>query len=237
MLGAADFDGEATSGDRLEVAWQPPASKFLPPHLVTWFGAAPRIVTAKHVRAHDEIALVAVAPVAADPIIPPNNLAGKATNCAHQAKSGFVQVQERWHARPFETAQQSKTRPRPRVTLLAIVVWHRHLETDRFRISATYGGESWHSSSTTLPRISKPRPPKARSASTTGSATNGRAVLAPQGLHAGLHHRARLHGQDQARVRQARRQDHRPLGRPGRQACRAGPTTSRRRRASPRTIR
>ena len=34
----------------------------------------------------------------------------------------------------------------------------------------------------------------------------GRPVLAPEGLHPGLHHRARLHGQDQARVRQAQHQ-------------------------------
>ncbi len=47
-------------------------------------------------------------------------------------------------------------------------------------------------------------------------------VLAPEGLHAGLHNRARLHGQDQAGVRQARRQDHRPLSRPGRPPCRLG---------------
>ena len=44
----------------------------------------------------------------------------------------------------------------------------------------------------------------------------GGPVLASQGLHAGLHHRARLHGQDQARVRQARREDHRHQRRPGR---------------------
>ena len=66
------------------------------------------------------------------------------------------------------------------------------------------------------PPISRPKPPKARSASTNGSATGGRAVLASQGLHAGLHDRARLHGEDQARVRQAQREDHRPLGRPRR---------------------
>ena len=42
----------------------------------------------------------------------------------------------------------------------------------------------------------------------------GRAVLPSQGLHAGLHDRARLRRQDQARVRQAQRQGHRPLGRP-----------------------
>ena len=45
----------------------------------------------------------------------------------------------------------------------------------------------------------------------------GGAVLAPEGLHARLHDRARLHGEDQAGVRPARREDHRPLGRPGRQ--------------------
>ena len=33
-----------------------------------------------------------------------------------------------------------------------------------------------------------------------------RALLAPEGLHAGVHHRARLRRQDQAGVRQARRQ-------------------------------
>src|SRR5713226_9350981 len=127
MLGAAHFDGEATSRDRLEIARKPPAGKFLPPHLVTRFSAAPRIVAAKHVRAHDGIALVAVAPVAADPIIPPGNLSGKPTNCAYQAKSGFVQVQEGWHAGPLESAHQSKTRLGPRVTLLAIVVSHRRI--------------------------------------------------------------------------------------------------------------
>ena len=50
----------------------------------------------------------------------------------------------------------------------------------------------------------------------------GRAVLASEGLHAGVHHRARLHGADQAGVRQARRQDHRPLGRSGREPCEVG---------------
>ena len=45
----------------------------------------------------------------------------------------------------------------------------------------------------------------------------GRAVLPSQGFHAGLHHRAGHHGAPQARVRQARRQDHRAFGRPGRQ--------------------
>ena len=83
------------------------------------------------------------------------------------------------------------------------------------------GGSPWHSRSAISRRISKPKPPKARSSSTTGSAIPGRAVLAPQGFHAGLHHRARLHGQAQAGIRQARRQDHRPVGRPGRQTTRS----------------
>ena len=39
---------------------------------------------------------------------------------------------------------------------------------------------------------------------------------APEGLHSGLHDGAGLHGEDQAGVRQARREDHRPLGRPDR---------------------
>ena len=41
----------------------------------------------------------------------------------------------------------------------------------------------------------------------------GGAVLAPEGLHAGVHDRARLHGEDQAGVRPPQRQDHRPLRR------------------------
>ena len=44
----------------------------------------------------------------------------------------------------------------------------------------------------------------------------GRAVLAPRAFDAGLHDRTRLHGVDQAGVRQARREDHRHLDRPGR---------------------
>ena len=50
----------------------------------------------------------------------------------------------------------------------------------------------------------------------------GGAVLAPEGLHAGLHDRARLHGQDQARVRHAEREGHRALGRSDRQPPRVG---------------
>ena len=50
----------------------------------------------------------------------------------------------------------------------------------------------------------------------------GRAVLAPARLHARLHDRARLHGQDQAGVRPPRREDHRAVGRPGRQPREVG---------------
>ena len=39
----------------------------------------------------------------------------------------------------------------------------------------------------------------------------------PEGLHAGLHDRARIHGADQAGIRSPRRQDHRPQRRSGRQ--------------------
>ena len=65
----------------------------------------------------------------------------------------------------------------------------------------------------------------------------GGAVLAPEGLHAGLHDRARLHGEDQAGVRQAQREDHRPLGRSDSDHQRLGRATSRRRRARRRTTR
>ena len=51
----------------------------------------------------------------------------------------------------------------------------------------------------------------------------GRAVLPPQGLHPGLHHRARLRRQAQARVRQAQRQGHRPLASTRSTTTRAGP--------------
>ena len=40
----------------------------------------------------------------------------------------------------------------------------------------------------------------------------------PKDFTPGLHHRARHHGAAQARVRQARREDHRPFGRPGDQS-------------------
>ena len=44
----------------------------------------------------------------------------------------------------------------------------------------------------------------------------GRPLLAPARVHAGVHHRAGLHGVDQARVRPPRREDPRPVDRPGR---------------------
>ena len=51
----------------------------------------------------------------------------------------------------------------------------------------------------------------------------GDPVLPSQGLHAGVHHRAGLHGPAEARVRQAQHQDHRPERRPGRATTPAGP--------------
>ncbi len=51
---------------------------------------------------------------------------------------------------------------------------------------------------------------RARSVSTNGSAAaQGRALLAPGRLHAGVHHRTGPHRQAQGRVRQAQRQGHR----------------------------
>src|SRR6266545_1438466 len=47
----------------------------------------------------------------------------------------------------------------------------------------------------------------------------GRAVLPPQGFHACLHDRARIYGQAQTRVRQAKRQDHRLERRSGELSC------------------
>ena len=61
----------------------------------------------------------------------------------------------------------------------------------------------------------------------------GDPVLPPQGLHAGVHHRARRLLQGQGRVRQAQHQAHRPVGRLGRVAHDRGRTTSRRPRARP----
>ena len=64
-----------------------------------------------------------------------------------------------------------------------------------------------------------------------------RALLASEGLHARLHDRARLHGQDQAGVRSPQRQGDRPLGRLDRRPRGLGRRTSRRPRAKHRTIR
>src|SRR5215831_689748 len=50
----------------------------------------------------------------------------------------------------------------------------------------------------------------------------GRALLAPEGFHPGLHHRARLYGKDQARVRPTQRQDHRIERRSGREPREVG---------------
>ena len=50
----------------------------------------------------------------------------------------------------------------------------------------------------------------------------GDPVLASEGLHSGLHDRARLRREDQARVREAQHQGHRPVGRSGRRAQQVG---------------
>ena len=78
---------------------------------------------------------------------------------------------------------------------------------------------------------SRRRRPRADQLSRLDRRFVGGAVLASQGLHAGLHDRARLHGEDQARVRQAQREDHRPVGRSA-STTRSGPPTSRRRRGT-----
>ena len=65
----------------------------------------------------------------------------------------------------------------------------------------------------------------------------GGAVLAPEGFHPGVHDRARHHGAHQAGVRQARREDHRPLGRSGREPREMGERHQGDDRASRPTIR
>src|SRR5215831_2781358 len=50
----------------------------------------------------------------------------------------------------------------------------------------------------------------------------GRALLAPERLHPGVHDRARLYGKDQARVRPTQRQNHRIERRPGREPREVG---------------
>ena len=72
-------------------------------------------------------------------------------------------------------------------------------------------------------RISKPKRPQGRIRfhEWIGGSWGG-AVLTPEGLHAGLHDRAGLHGAAQAGVRQAQHEDHRPQRRPGRQTREVG---------------
>ena len=77
------------------------------------------------------------------------------------------------------------------------------------------GGRMASSRSATPHPTSRPRRPKgAITLPRLDRRLVGGAVLAPEGLHAGLHDRARLHGEDQAGVRQAQREDHRALRRP-----------------------
>src|SRR5215472_1716140 len=60
------------------------------------------------------------------------------------------------------------------------------------------------------------KPPKAGSISMTGPGIPGRCCSPTKGLHPHLHHRAGLHGEDQARVSDAERQGDWPAGRLGR---------------------
>ena len=65
----------------------------------------------------------------------------------------------------------------------------------------------------------------------------GDPVLAPEGLHPGVHHRAGLHGAHRARVQEAQHQADRPERRPGGEPPQMGRRTSRRRRATCRSTR
>ena len=116
----------------------------------------------------------------------------------------------------------------------AVYVRHRHVSG-----STAFAQEDGNGTCrSAIPRrISRPRRPKADQVPRLDRRLLGGAVLAPQGLHAGLHHRARLHGAGSSRssTSAASRSS----------ACRSirstttpsGRTTSRRRRASRRTIR
>jgi hypothetical protein len=72
--------------------------------------------------------------------------------------------------------------------------------------------------SMTPPRISRRDDPGHDQFSRMDRRRLGDPVLAPQGLHPGLHDRARLHGGAEAGIRQAQHQDHRPQRRPGERA-------------------
>src|SRR5687768_6015115 len=69
---------------------------------------------------------------------------------------------------------------------------------------------AWHCRLATWLPTSTLRQPRAVSLSRVARRVLGRAVLAPERLYAGVHHRVGLHGPAQTRVRQARHEDHRP---------------------------
>ena len=74
-----------------------------------------------------------------------------------------------------------------------------HGATNQQRSSELHGRD--HAGAHQLPRVDRRRV--------------GDPVLPPEGLHARLHHRARLHGRSEARVREAQLQDHRVERRSG----------------------
>ena len=80
------------------------------------------------------------------------------------------------------------------------------------------GRPSCHSILATRPRISAPRQPKDRSTSMHGLAIVGRSCFSSEGLHAGVHDRARVHGRLETGVRQTQLQDYRPERRFGRRS-------------------
>src|SRR5580704_3638797 len=74
----------------------------------------------------------------------------------------------------------------------------------------------------TKPLIFPPRPPKAPSTSTNGSAMAGDLIFTPERLYPRLHHRTRLHGRVAARIREAKLQDYRAERGPGKQSRKVG---------------